>query len=109
MIMSSAMDNQADIVALSFQCIRGFEHLIHSLKIGSEDLHQHMPSITVENNFARFKDWCGNLGALQRGISSLDARLRDSTVMRDTVLRFLAQLQESVESSTSDDHPARDK
>ncbi|KAJ5689686.1 hypothetical protein N7462_004078 [Penicillium macrosclerotiorum] len=55
--------------------------------------------MAIENEFSRFKIWAGNLGALQRGRSSLDARLRDSIVLRAAVLKFLGQLQDSLSKS----------
>ena len=94
------MDDQGDIGALSNHCVRGFDELVKSLAVCPKGLHGHMSLRTVENDFARFKIWCGNLGALQRGRSSLDVRLRDSTVMRETVLRFLGQLQDTLKQST---------
>ncbi|KAH0551800.1 hypothetical protein GP486_006983, partial [Trichoglossum hirsutum] len=93
------MDNQGDIRTLSSHCVSGFDELVKSLAICPEELHRHMSPRAVDNDFARFKIWCGNLGALQRGRSSLDVRLRDSTVMRETVLRFLSQLQDSLKQS----------
>jgi hypothetical protein len=54
----------------------------------------------IDNEYARFKIWAGNLGALQRGRGSLDARLRDSVVLRAAVLKFLEQLQDSLSKST---------
>ena len=95
-----AMDDQGDIGVLSNHCVRRFDELVKSLAVCPEELYRHMSPRTVENDFARFKIWCGNLGALQRGRSSLDVRLRDSAVMRETVLRFLSQLQDSLKQST---------
>jgi hypothetical protein len=95
------MDDQEDIEALSRHCMRGFDELLESLASYPEELHRDMSIRTIENDFARFKIWCGNLGALQRGRSSLDVRLRGSIVMRDTVMKFLGQLQESLKQSTS--------
>ncbi|KAH7411569.1 hypothetical protein DE146DRAFT_640763 [Phaeosphaeria sp. MPI-PUGE-AT-0046c] len=54
----------------------------------------------VENIFARFKIWIANLGALQRGSSSLDVRLRDTDVMRIAVLQVLSSLQETLVECT---------
>ena len=88
-----------DIGALSNNCMGGFKELIGSLSTCSEELSKDMPLMSVENEFARFKIWCGNLGALQRGKSSLDVRLRGSTVMRNTVLKFLSQLLDSLKQS----------
>lgn len=93
------MDDQGDIGARSNGCMQGFDELIPSLTTCPGELRKNIPLMGVENEFARFKVWCGNLGALQRGKSSLDVRLRGSTVMRETVLRFLSQLQVSLRQS----------
>ncbi|OQV08179.1 hypothetical protein CLAIMM_12492, partial [Cladophialophora immunda] len=58
-----------------------------------------MPLSAIEKEYDRFKIWAGNLGALQRGRSSLDARLRDSVVLRAAVLKFLGQLQDTLAKS----------
>ena len=58
-----------------------------------------MPLKAVENENGRFKVWTGNLGALQKGNSSLDFRLRESRIMQTTVLKFLDQLQDTLGKS----------
>ncbi|PVH93753.1 hypothetical protein DM02DRAFT_540904 [Periconia macrospinosa] len=80
--------------------MKGFDALIASLAGCPTELKKEISARGIENMFARFKIWCGNLGALQRGRSSLDVRLRGSIVMRDTVMRFLGQLKESLDKST---------
>jgi hypothetical protein len=50
----------------------------------------------IETAFARFKIWAGNLGALQRGSSSLDVRLRESSVMRIAILQILNSFRETL-------------
>lgn len=61
-----------------------------------------MPRERLEIELGRFKIWCGNLGAVQTGTSSLDFRLRDSTVMRTNVLKLLDRLQRTLTMSESD-------
>ncbi|KAL3468871.1 hypothetical protein BJX99DRAFT_265737 [Aspergillus californicus] len=73
-------------------CIQAFNQLLDSLSACSEELLDQISSRAIENDSARFKVWCGNLGALQLGGSCLDARLSGSTIMRETVLRFLLGL-----------------
>ncbi|KAL4782603.1 hypothetical protein BJX76DRAFT_358759 [Aspergillus varians] len=85
------------IEKVSDSCVRGFDALLKSLTACPAEFLEDIPTRTgIENDFARFKVWCGNLGALQRGRSSLDARLRNSAVMHETVLRFLHQLQDFI-------------
>jgi hypothetical protein len=93
------MDNQEDLRDLSSQCVRAFDKLIETLTTCPEERHKDMSPHMVEKEFGRFKIWCGNLGALQKGRSSLDVRLRGSKVMRDTVTRFLIRLEEALKDS----------
>jgi hypothetical protein len=46
--------------------------------------------------FARFRIWKGNLGALQRGTSSLDIKLRESNVVRLALVQILNSLQDTL-------------
>jgi hypothetical protein len=94
-------DQEENIGAFSSHCMRSFDELIESLASCPEEIRRDMSSRIIEHEFGRFKIWCGNLGALQRGRSSLDARLRGSILMRDTVMKFLGQLKESLTQSTS--------
>jgi hypothetical protein len=89
-----------DIGALSTSCASCFDTLTRSLRTSSDELKKQMMPMAIENESARFKIWAGNLGALQRGRSSLDARLRDSVVLRAAILKFLGQLQDSLSKST---------
>src|SRR5215469_11239787 len=91
------MDN---IGTLCASCVTGFDTLIRSLTTCPEEHRKVMLPRAVENEYARFKIWAGNLGALQRGQSSLDARLRDAVVLRGAVIKFLSQLQDSLIKST---------
>ncbi|EGX52138.1 hypothetical protein AOL_s00043g528 [Orbilia oligospora ATCC 24927] len=59
-----------------------------------------MPPDKLEWEFSRFKLWCGNLGALQVGNSSLDSRLRESTVIRTNVFKHLLRLSRTLVEST---------
>ncbi|KAJ5536372.1 hypothetical protein N7513_009558 [Penicillium frequentans] len=88
-----------DISALSTSCASGFDTLTQSLRTSSNEFRKQMMPMVIENEYARFKIWAGNLGALQRGRSSLDARLRDSVVLRAAVLKFLGQLQDTLSKS----------
>ncbi|OAP56784.1 hypothetical protein AYL99_08896 [Fonsecaea erecta] len=88
-----------DIGALSASCLRCFVTLVQSLSTSSEEFTKMMPPGAIDNQYARFKIWAGNLDALRRGRSSLDARLRDSVVLRAAVLKLLGQLQDTLTKS----------
>jgi hypothetical protein len=47
----------------------------------------------LEDEAGRLRVWTGNLGALQKGHSSLDYRLRDSPLLSDNVLKLLQELE----------------
>ncbi|KAF2086811.1 hypothetical protein K490DRAFT_42927, partial [Saccharata proteae CBS 121410] len=49
--------------------------------------------IALEDEYGRFRVWAGNLGAQQRGHSSLDYRLRDSPLLSSNVLKLLRELE----------------
>ena len=90
-----------DIGGASASCLRAFEQLTSLLTSCRVDFRESMPLEAIHNQAARFKIWAGNLGALQRGGSSLDARLRDSTVVRVTVIKLLKHLQDALENGWS--------
>jgi hypothetical protein len=46
---------------------------------------QQMPFDGLHDQGGRFRVWCGNLGALQKGHGSLDHRLRESRIMQGAV------------------------
>jgi hypothetical protein len=50
----------------------------------------------LEDEFGRFRVWSGNLGALQKGHSSLDYRLRDSPLLSSNALKFLQELEDNL-------------
>jgi hypothetical protein len=81
--------------AATESCIRDFAVVCHELK-----QHAYLDTSwceDVQEAFGRFRVWTGNLGALAKGHSALDWRLRDADVMRSTVLSLLVELQNSLE------------
>lgn len=58
------------------------------------------PPDALENEYDRFKVWSGNLGARQRGHTSLDWRLRDAEVMSTSIRKLLEMLEEHLKNST---------
>jgi hypothetical protein len=90
-------DNKTDIRTSSASCANRFADLLKYLR-GSRHT-EHMTAEQIDNENARFKIWAGNLGALQRGPSSLDVRLRGSIIMKAAILRLLKSLRESLDAS----------
>ena len=85
------------ISAATTACLRSFSWLAAALQ--DPEHRELMPPEKLEAEHGRFKIWSGNLGALQRGRSSLDFRLRESTVMRMTILKLLARLDQTLTKS----------
>lgn len=83
--------------ALARACLGNFGRLSTALGQTIEEYYE--PMSNLEWEFGRFKIWCGNLGALQSGSSSLDSRLRESTVMRTNVSEHLASLNQTLINS----------
>lgn len=87
------------IAGASRACLQRFANLLASLERCEPVHRESMQSDAIENESGRFKIWIGNLGALQKGRSSLDFRLRESVVMRSNVLKLLDQLRETLDRS----------
>jgi hypothetical protein len=86
------------IHVISGACLKGF---LLEITLQNEEHSRLMPVEKLTEELNRFKIWCGNLGALQSGRSSLDFRLRESIVMRTNVLKLLDRLQQTLEKSES--------
>lgn len=97
------MDSIRDYV---LECLQGFTALRDALQ-DQECLtvNVNLPSLTgvaldpskVQSEEARFKVWCGNIGAHQSGTrSSLEYRLRDASHIRKQVVRILISLSGSL-------------
>jgi hypothetical protein len=78
------------------------ESCIHRFAVVCHELEQHANVDTpcredMHEAFGRFRVWTGNLGALAKGHSALDWRLRDANVMHSTVLSLLTDLGHTLE------------
>jgi hypothetical protein len=85
----------ATLRAATESCIRDFAVVCHEL-----EQHAYLETSwceDIQEAFGRFRVWTGNLGALAKGHSALDWRLRDADVMRSTVLSLLVELQNTLE------------
>lgn len=87
------------IAQASALCLGSFDQLCSELDNGRPEYGELMPLATIKNEHGRFRVWCGNLGALQIGHSSLDFRLRESVVMQTNVIKLLNQLQSTLSES----------
>lgn len=63
----------------------------------------------LAEEFGRFRVGTANLGALAKGHSALDWRLRDAEVMRSTVLSLLQELRNELELGMKSSHMRRNE
>jgi len=87
-------------------CLQAFDVLsvtISTIEAGGDRGHQDAlddsrPQVlslaSVNDQVARFKIWAGNIGAHQKGRSSLDYRLREASHIRAQITRLLGDLWE---------------
>jgi hypothetical protein len=75
----------------------------YTAAVATEDLGKSMEqsdtfllSHETDVALARFRIWTGNLGALQKGTSSLDVRLREANVVRLAIVQILNSLQDTL-------------
>ncbi|ORY09923.1 hypothetical protein BCR34DRAFT_615529 [Clohesyomyces aquaticus] len=76
--------------------IRLFQTLSTCLTTADTSLTRLIDPEALEDEFGRFRVWAGNLGALQKGHSSLDYRLRDSPLLSSNTLKFLEELSDNL-------------
>jgi hypothetical protein len=69
--------------------------------IPDSDAQGDVSLLKLQNELSRLKVWSGNIGAHQKGRSSLDHRLRDASNIRDQVAELLEDLRESLKDSKS--------
>jgi hypothetical protein len=79
--------------------VRAFQTLTNAITT-TESSHT-LDHEALQDEIGRFRVWCGNIGALQKGHSSLDYRLRDSPLLSSNVLKLLAELSENITAGTN--------
>lgn len=83
-----------------YSAYQAIELIFIAIRNSSYGDFQDQPAI--EDQIARFRLWAGNIVAHRKGVSSLDHRLRDSKMTRDTVLSLLRTVNESFGHSMFD-------
>ncbi|KAM5347355.1 hypothetical protein ACJ41O_010360 [Fusarium nematophilum] len=96
-----------DIFTLGKQCYQDFQDVIDNLGQAAADHLIQLPLTSIESQFGKFRVWCGNLGALQSGFSSLDYRLREATIMHMNVTELLRQLDSALFECMSPQSPSQ--
>ncbi|OBT75924.1 hypothetical protein VF21_05770 [Pseudogymnoascus sp. 05NY08] len=77
-------------------CLEAFGALRSHLQAAKPELAAQVPDADVEDEFGRFRLWAANIGALSRGHSSLDYRLRDAPLVLEGALKLLNELQQEL-------------
>lgn len=103
------MNTEPVIAPLGHSVLRSFQTVVYLLQnipssesstayIPDED---HISLQGVQEELGRFKIWAGNIGALQKGPSSLDYRLREASHVQQPIVRFLRDLEFSLKEGMS--------
>jgi len=79
--------------------VRAFQNLTNALSTIQGKWAASIDGEALEDEIGRFRVWAGNLGALQKGHSSLDYRLRDSPVLSNNALKLLHELEHNLNES----------
>ena len=92
------MDTINDQAAGCLRLFREVNRLLNSTPAG-EKFRVSLPAAGLDDEIGRFRVWCSNLGALQRGHSSLDYRLRDSPLLFSNVTKLLKETQANLDET----------
>jgi hypothetical protein len=80
-------------------CFFAFGDLIDAIQHPVRDFGDQIPLKDVQEEFAKYNIWAGNVGAAHSGKRyeiSLDYRLREESFLRDQVLSLLKTLNEKL-------------
>lgn len=92
------MDSIAEdsIAGLAQTCLDSFKQLSAAVIKASDEYSDLVPPEKIEKEVGRLNIWCGNLGALQTGKSSLDSRLHGMAVVHTNVAKHLGGLDQTL-------------
>lgn len=90
--------NKQEIHNSAQSCKNAIDDLLRSVGNSAPNLYDGISVRGVEQIQDRFRQWADNLGAFHKPESplSLEQRLRDNHVAKDTVLKLLSDLHESI-------------
>lgn len=103
--MEAGLERRGEIMSASAahvatsSCLEAFGALRSHLQAAKPELAAQVPDADVEDEFGRFRLWAANIGALSRGHSSLDYRLRDAPLVLEGALKLLNELQQELHQS----------
>lgn len=99
-LLASATQLQSNVMVSirdrSIACSRSFRLLAAALESGNNEHRSLIDPTSLEDEYGRFRVWGGNLGAQQKGHSSLDYRLRESPLLQSNVLKLLQELENNI-------------
>ena len=95
--------NKGEIHEISLSCGSEIEDLLRAVGDSNFNWSDDISVRDVEQTRDRFFQWASNLGAFHKPESrlSLGQRLRDNPVVKDTVLKLLENLRESISGGKS--------
>ena len=83
----------ADSISSSIvTCLKAFNEFIEDIQDPDEDEPEGLHVQTWQDELGRLRIWAANIGAHQTGQSSLDFRLRDSSHIRQQIIKLLDEL-----------------
>src|SRR4051794_35969590 len=78
------------ISSMTLECLKAFDRIL------SQPSHEPKGLEIWDRERRRFVTWSANIGAHQKGPTSLDERLRDSSHIRDVAISFLQNLLDTL-------------
>jgi hypothetical protein len=81
------------------QCFSHFHQTCASFSMAEVSIKRKAGSFSLEDQLGRFRLWCGDVAAHQRGRSSLDYKLREASHIREGVIRLLMHLDSILEEA----------
>lgn len=80
-------------------CRASFKTLEAALRNPTRDFGEQLTITSLRDEHGRFEVWAGNVGARHGSKSrvSLDHRLRESSFYRDSIIRLLKDLEETLQ------------
>jgi hypothetical protein len=82
---------------LTRQSLQAFTSLCTRLQTCGNVPSTNISAAALEDELGRFRVWAGNIGAIQRGHSSLEYRLREAPIVLESVLKLLEELCRSLD------------
>jgi hypothetical protein len=88
------------VAAIAMACQKGIASLLAAVTVEDCCVRDFLHGRDVQQMQERYNQWAGNLGALQHFKSplSLEHRLRDAPLVRDSILNTLIDLRESIQA-----------